>query len=94
MLAGTIQFATAMSHARERLAALYPSLRVPQCKPLSPGEVLGCTAPVLTEEADAIVFMAVSTAVRTRALFQNVVLGRAHPSQPILIVHGSALWYK
>jgi 2-(3-amino-3-carboxypropyl)histidine synthase len=29
-----------------------------QVKPLSPGEVLGCTAPVLTHAADAIVFVA------------------------------------
>lgn len=44
--------------ARSRLAGDYPSLTVPKCKPLSPGEVLGCTAPVLTAAADAIVFVA------------------------------------
>lgn len=37
VLAGTIQFATAVQKAREVLAADYPSLLVPQAKPLSPG---------------------------------------------------------
>eukprot|EP00884_Botryococcus_braunii_P010868 jgi/Botrbrau1/19783/Bobra.0124s0031.1 len=58
VLAGTIQFATAVQKAREELASEYPSLRVPQAKPLSPGEVLGCTAPVVQEDADGLVFVA------------------------------------
>lgn len=28
---------------------------VPQCKPLSPGEILGCTSPRLARDTDAIV---------------------------------------
>jgi 2-(3-amino-3-carboxypropyl)histidine synthase len=40
------------------LGAEYPSLSVPQSKPLSPGEVLGCTAPTLKDLKDAIVFVA------------------------------------
>ena len=43
-LAGTIQFASAVQEVRAILAPDYPSLDVPQSKPLSPGEVLGCTA--------------------------------------------------
>lgn len=58
VLAGTIQFSSAIQAARAALAAAFPSLSVPSCKPLSPGEVLGCTAPVLTTSADAIVFVA------------------------------------
>jgi 2-(3-amino-3-carboxypropyl)histidine synthase len=58
VLAGTIQFASAVQAARARLAADYPALHVPKCAPLSPGEVLGCTAPVLAGAADAIVFVA------------------------------------
>ncbi len=128
MLAGTIQFAASLQAVREQLAPLFPSLAVPQSRPLSPGllhlssfegqalftapqealyspigmpdmqrlaireylvdvtfgrllkmlivlynrtisdtyssknlhagEVLGCTAPVLKQEADAIVFVA------------------------------------
>ena len=46
-LAGTIQFAGALAEARAALAGDFASLTVPQAKPLSPGEVLGCTAPAL-----------------------------------------------
>jgi 2-(3-amino-3-carboxypropyl)histidine synthase len=59
LLAGTIQFSSAVQLARARLAADYPGLDVPKCKPLSPGEVLGCTAPVVPAGAfDALVFVA------------------------------------
>jgi len=60
ILAGTIQFASAIQETRVRLAEAYPSLVVPQSKPLSPGEVLGCTAPVIADaqDKDAIVFVA------------------------------------
>lgn len=60
ILAGTIQFSSALQAARRRLSATFPSLSVPKCQPLSPGEVLGCTAPVITspKETDAIIFIA------------------------------------
>jgi 2-(3-amino-3-carboxypropyl)histidine synthase len=58
VLAGTIQFAAAVQLAKQLLAPTYPSLTIPKAAPLSPGEVLGCTAPVLTSHADAIVFVA------------------------------------
>jgi len=61
-VAGTIQFASAIQAVRAELAHDYPALRVPQAKPLSPGEVLGCTAPALEKTGDdsteAIVFVA------------------------------------
>jgi 2-(3-amino-3-carboxypropyl)histidine synthase len=44
--------------ARQQLAGEFPSLIVPQARPLSAGEVLGCTAPVIAPETDAIVFVA------------------------------------
>jgi hypothetical protein len=45
--------------AKARLAADYPSLTVPKCAPLSPGEVLGCTAPAVPAgQHDALVFVA------------------------------------
>lgn len=47
-----------MQAARQELAGDYLSLRVPQARPLSPGEVLGCTAPVVAPETDAIIFVA------------------------------------
>lgn len=59
VLAGTIQFAPALHSVRETLAAEYPHLAVPQAKPLSPGEVLGCTSPRLPAgSCDAIIFVA------------------------------------
>ena len=36
-LAGTIQFAASLQAVREQLAPLFPSLAVPQSRPLSPG---------------------------------------------------------
>ena len=41
LLAGTIQFGSAVQVARARLAGRYPALEVPKCKPLSPGEARG-----------------------------------------------------
>ena len=49
VLAGTIQFASAIQDVRGKLAKRFPALVVPQTKPLSPGEVLGCTAPTLVQ---------------------------------------------
>lgn len=59
LLAGTIQFSSAVQVAKGRLSGDYPGLDVPKCKPLSPGEVLGCTAPVVPVGLyDALVFVA------------------------------------
>ena len=57
-LAGTIQFASSLQQARAALAADYPSAGISQAPPLSPGEVLGCTAPRLPEDTEALVFLA------------------------------------
>lgn len=61
VLAGTIQFSSAIQVARQRLSSEFPSLAVPKVRPLSPGEVLGCTAPVLDQQglgdADALAFL-------------------------------------
>jgi 2-(3-amino-3-carboxypropyl)histidine synthase len=45
LLAGTIQFAAAIRAAKSDLEASGFKVLVPQSKPLSSGEVLGCTAP-------------------------------------------------
>ncbi|KAF6262034.1 putative diphthamide synthesis protein-domain-containing protein [Scenedesmus sp. NREL 46B-D3] len=62
VLAGTIQFSSALQVARQRLSSNYPSVSIPKVRPLSPGEVLGCTAPVLAQQGlggtDALVFVA------------------------------------
>eukprot|EP01128_Nolandella_sp_AFSM9_P012726 TRINITY_DN9559_c0_g1_i1.p1 TRINITY_DN9559_c0_g1~~TRINITY_DN9559_c0_g1_i1.p1 ORF type:complete len:458 (-),score=97.41 TRINITY_DN9559_c0_g1_i1:37-1410(-) len=58
-LVATIQFAGSLQIAKETLSGFYPSLKVPQCKPLSPGEILGCTSPSIGEdEYDALVYLA------------------------------------
>lgn len=57
VLAGTIQFASCIQAARQQLAAEY-EITVPQSRPLSPGEVLGCTAPRVPGEHDALLFVA------------------------------------
>ncbi|KAG0181837.1 Diphthamide biosynthesis protein 1 [Apophysomyces sp. BC1021] len=54
VLVATIQFGTALQASREPLQEDYEVL-IPQSKPLSPGEVLGCTSPRLPE-FDAIIF--------------------------------------
>lgn len=54
---GTIQFAGAVHEACGKVAEHFDEVAVPQAKPLSPGEVLGCTAPII-EGKDALVFVA------------------------------------
>jgi 2-(3-amino-3-carboxypropyl)histidine synthase len=60
-LAGTIQFVSAVDSAHEILMSNgYDQIHVPQAKPLSPGEVLGCTAPTIpkSKNVEAVVFVA------------------------------------
>ncbi|POI25190.1 hypothetical protein CIB84_011060, partial [Bambusicola thoracicus] len=53
-LVSTIQFVAAVQAASQELQSQY-KVCVPQCKPLSPGEILGCTSPRLARDTDAIV---------------------------------------
>jgi len=49
---GTIQFGSALHTVAGRLSQMgFTDVLVPQAKPLSPGETLGCTSPRLFEEA-------------------------------------------
>lgn len=54
---GTIQFAGAVHEACTQVSDYFDEVAVPQAKPLSPGEVLGCTSPVINGK-DALVFVA------------------------------------
>lgn len=47
VLAATIQFSAAIQAARKSLQGVFSNIVIPQCRPLSQGEVLGCTAPIL-----------------------------------------------
>ena len=54
-MVGTIQFVSMIHLIRHRLASI--QVTIPQAKPLSPGEILGCTAPVIPTAVDAIVYV-------------------------------------
>ncbi|GJD06609.1 Diphthamide biosynthesis protein 1 [Galdieria sulphuraria] len=57
-LVGTVQFVSSLPEAREKLEAQgFQNLCIPQRKPLSPGEILGCTSPHLSD-IDALVYVA------------------------------------
>ncbi|ERE67973.1 diphthamide biosynthesis protein 1 [Cricetulus griseus] len=55
-LVSTIQFVSTLQAAAQELKAEY-HVSVPQCKPLSPGEILGCTSPRLPKEVEAVVYL-------------------------------------
>jgi len=57
-LVGTVQFVSSLPQLVEKLKAQgFHHFYIPQCKPLSPGEILGCTSPRLSD-TDALVYVA------------------------------------
>ncbi len=48
-LLGTIQFTSAIHAAGSELEKIFADVFVPQAKPLSKGEVLGCTSPAFPD---------------------------------------------
>jgi len=57
VLMGTIQFTSVIHKAAAELTTHYQHCQIPQAKPLSAGETLGCTAPVF-RDVDTLVFVA------------------------------------
>ncbi|XP_022910219.2 2-(3-amino-3-carboxypropyl)histidine synthase subunit 1-like [Onthophagus taurus] len=55
-LVSTIQFVTTLQAVSNELQKLGYKVVVPQFKPLSPGEILGCTAPFI-ENVDVLVYL-------------------------------------
>ncbi|XP_061537567.1 2-(3-amino-3-carboxypropyl)histidine synthase subunit 1 [Phycodurus eques] len=55
-LVSTIQFVTALQAVSAALKPEYDMV-VPQCRPLSPGEILGCTSPRLDRNVNAIIYL-------------------------------------
>ncbi|XP_053131581.1 2-(3-amino-3-carboxypropyl)histidine synthase subunit 1 isoform X2 [Hemicordylus capensis] len=55
-LVSTVQFVSALQAATRELRPDF-AVCAPQSKPLSPGELLGCTAPRLARETDAVVYL-------------------------------------
>lgn len=60
-MVGTIQFVASIQTIRQELEdeneSIHYKITIPQAKPLSPGEILGCTAPKLAVDTDAIVYV-------------------------------------
>ncbi len=57
VLMGTVQFNSVMSQLKGAFEQKGVSVKVPQVKPRSQGEVLGCTSPVLEEKSGSVVFI-------------------------------------
>ena len=57
-LCGTVQFGAALHAAKAAISGSYADVSLPQAKPLSAGEVLGCTSPPLSGHYDLCVFVA------------------------------------
>lgn len=58
-LLGTVQFRHALVAAQDMLRTMeWSNVEIPQVKPLSPGEVLGCTSPVLADSDAVVCFVA------------------------------------
>lgn len=56
VLVSTIQFVSTLQAAANKLRDMGFDISIPQIKPLSPGEILGCTAPVI-KCADVLVYL-------------------------------------
>ncbi|XP_023305194.1 2-(3-amino-3-carboxypropyl)histidine synthase subunit 1 [Lucilia cuprina] len=56
-LVSTIQFVTTLQAASMELKSAGYDVIVPQAKPLSPGEILGCTSPTLPETTKLIIYL-------------------------------------
>ncbi|KAL6728596.1 hypothetical protein Aduo_010380 [Ancylostoma duodenale] len=56
-LVSTIQFVSSLQAVRASLENSGLEIILPQCKPLSPGEILGCTSPQLGDSCDAVVYL-------------------------------------
>ncbi|VDK48370.1 unnamed protein product [Anisakis simplex] len=56
-LVSTIQFVAALQTVKTELTACGYSIFIPQSKPLSPGEILGCTSPRLSNDITALIYL-------------------------------------
>ena len=98
-LLGTIQFRHALVEVRDQLLRQFEemklkpeqtlpndfSISIPQCKPLSPGEVLGCTSPLLNAHLQHDGNNNVG--FRTRAVVCFVADGRFHLESTMIANH-------
>lgn len=56
-LVSTIQFVTTLQAAATELRKAGYDIVIPQAKPLSPGEILGCTAPQLPDTVQSLIYV-------------------------------------
>ena len=70
-LMGTIQFGQAVHEVAAKVKDKIPGIFVGHAKPLSQGETLGCTAPILPADTDALVFIADGRFHLEAAMIQN-----------------------
>uniref|UniRef100_A0A914CAT0 2-(3-amino-3-carboxypropyl)histidine synthase subunit 1 n=1 Tax=Acrobeloides nanus TaxID=290746 RepID=A0A914CAT0_9BILA len=56
-LVSTIQFVASLQALKRELSDRGYNIMIPQCNPLSPGEILGCTSPKLPDDVDAILYV-------------------------------------
>ena len=54
-LVSTIQFVRSLHDVQKALSQEDYKISIPQCKPLSPGEILGCTSPKVPKDIDVLV---------------------------------------
>mmetsp|Transcript_42960 Transcript_42960/g.102143 ORF Transcript_42960/g.102143 Transcript_42960/m.102143 type:complete len:414 (+) Transcript_42960:1-1242(+) len=58
LIVGTVQFIASVHKVRDTLAAHFQEVTIPQSRPLSKGEVLGCTAPTIQAgSVDSVVYV-------------------------------------
>ena len=69
---GTVQFSSAIYSVSQQLVTESYTSMIPQCKPLSPGETLGCTSPVIpTEHCESVIFISDGRFHLESAMIQN-----------------------
>ncbi|TKR77670.1 hypothetical protein L596_018597 [Steinernema carpocapsae] len=56
-LVSTVQFVVSLQVVKKTLEKDGYNILIPQCKPLSPGEVLGCTSPRIAEDVTALIYL-------------------------------------
>lgn len=70
VLLGTIQFTNVVYSAHQALKDHFPNMTIPQSKPLSKGETLGCTSPIF-ENCESMIFVADGRFHLEAAMIQN-----------------------
>ncbi|KAI1721423.1 putative diphthamide synthesis protein [Ditylenchus destructor] len=56
-LVSTIQFVASLQAVKKLLHLEGFAIEIPQCSPLSPGEILGCTSPKLPQNTNALIYV-------------------------------------